>query len=134
TVVLRGGRNGPDDIYCAGRAPWRSHDAIESRGVKPEGENMKDFAGRLSVVTGGGTGIGRALVAHLAAAGADVAMCDVNAANMDESRSEALAGAPENVRVETFVADVSDADAMGAFGAYVRDTFQTESVNLVINN
>lgn len=95
---------------------------------------MDDFSGRLAVVTGGGTGIGRALVQQLAAAGASVAMCDVNAVNMTESRALALDGAPDDVRVETFVADVSDAEQMSAFGDFVRDTFDTEAVNLVFNN
>lgn len=95
---------------------------------------MEDFNGRIAVVTGGGTGIGRALVGQLAAAGAHVAMCDVNAENMAESRDLALASAPDGVRVETFVADVSDPAQMDAFGAFVREVFETDAVNLVFNN
>lgn len=95
---------------------------------------MKEFAKRRAVVTGGGTGIGRALVRQLAATGADVAMCDVNADNMAESRRLALETAADGVRVETFVADVGDPAAMDAFGAFVAEAFDTDAVELVINN
>ena len=46
---------------------------------------MKDFAGRIAVVTGGGTGMGRELVRQLVAEGCNVAMCDVSAQAMAET-------------------------------------------------
>jgi NAD(P)-dependent dehydrogenase (short-subunit alcohol dehydrogenase family) len=95
---------------------------------------VEQLAGRIAVVTGGGTGIGRALVARLAGEGAHVAMCDVSEPNMAESRDLALAGAPDGTRVTTFVADVSDASAMDAFGGHVRTELDTDHVHLVINN
>ena len=47
---------------------------------------MQDFKGKLAVVTGGGTGMGRELVRQLAAEGCSVAMCDISAEAMAETR------------------------------------------------
>ena len=48
---------------------------------------MKDFGGKLAVITGGGTGMGRALARQLVAEGCDVATCDVLDDNLAETRA-----------------------------------------------
>src|SRR6476620_11942479 len=50
---------------------------------------MKDFAGKIAVVTGGGSGMGRELVRQLAAQGCSVAACDLNADAMAETAAVA---------------------------------------------
>lgn len=72
------------------------------------------FAGRVAVVTGGGSGMGRELVRQLSLEGCDVATCDVIAENLAETveicRREGARG-----EVMTAIADVSSEDDVLAF-------------------
>lgn len=95
---------------------------------------MQIKPGQLAVLTGGGTGIGRALVRQLAAAGVHVAMCDVSAENMAESRALALAGAPAGTRVSSFVADVSQEPQVLAFRDAVLAEHGRDHIHLLFNN
>jgi NAD(P)-dependent dehydrogenase (short-subunit alcohol dehydrogenase family) len=96
---------------------------------------MKDFSGKIAVITGGGTGMGRELARQLVAAGASVAICDVLVDNMAETRRICEAdGLPPGVRVSTHIADVADEQAMLRFAAEVARDHQTDKIHLLFNN
>src|ERR1700733_363868 len=95
---------------------------------------MKDFAGKTAVITGGGTGMGRELAIQLVAEGCNVAMCDVIAENMAETKKRCMAGAPQGTRVSTYVADVSEEDQILAWAEAVKHDLDTDHIHLLINN
>jgi NAD(P)-dependent dehydrogenase (short-subunit alcohol dehydrogenase family) len=95
---------------------------------------MEDFAGRLAVVTGGGTGMGRELARQLSAEGCHVAICDVSDEAMDETRDLCGESAPSGTVVSTFVADVSDEVQLIAFRDHVAKAHDTDHIDLLFNN
>jgi NAD(P)-dependent dehydrogenase (short-subunit alcohol dehydrogenase family) len=95
---------------------------------------MQQLSGRLAVLTGGGTGMGRELTTQLASAGCSVAICDVSQAAMDETKHLAQAGASAGASVSTFIADVSNESQLQAFRDHVLSAHNTDHINLLFNN
>lgn len=91
----------------------------------------KSFQGKLAVVTGAGSGIGRALVLNLARQGCKVAACDIQAAAVEET--VALAGGGRDDRVRAYVFDVSDREAFFRHADLIKSDFG-QPANLIINN
>lgn len=95
---------------------------------------MDRFEGRLAVVTGAGSGMGRELVRQLAAEGCSVAGCDIDGEAMAETVRLAEKEARPGVVVSGHVCDVSDEPAVERFRDEVLARHETDHVHLLFNN
>jgi len=86
------------------------------------------------VVTGGGSGMGRELVRHLAAQGCSVAACDLFADTVAETAATAQAAAPPGVRVTAHACDVADEAQVLRFRDELLEQHGSDHVDLVFSN
>jgi short-subunit dehydrogenase len=87
-----------------------------------------ELSGKTVVVTGGGSGIGRALVAALLEHGARVAAVDLNEAGLEETKVQLGSGD----KLATFVANITDRDRITALPAEIEAALGP--VDVLINN
>ena len=90
---------------------------------------MRDVAGTVAVVTGGASGIGRAMADVFGAAGMKLVIADVDAARAEEAARALKAAGAEAVAVPT---DVSDPAQVDALAQRALDVFG--AVHVVCNN
>jgi NAD(P)-dependent dehydrogenase (short-subunit alcohol dehydrogenase family) len=95
---------------------------------------MTSFRGRLAVVTGAGSGMGRELVAALAAEGCSVAACDLDRDSVVETNARVRAGAADGVRLSAHLCDVADEASVTGFRDEVVGEHETDHIDLLFNN
>ncbi len=95
---------------------------------------MDSLTGKLAVVTGGGSGMGRELTRQLAAQGCSVAACDLNPDTVEETAALARAEAPPGVRVTVHACDVAEEEQVLRFRDELLAEHASDHVDLVFSN
>jgi len=90
---------------------------------------MAELKGAVAVVTGGASGIGRALCAAALARGLRVALVDIEAARAEAAATHLTA---EGGEIRPYACDVADAGQLDHLAGLIRRDFGT--VNLLFNN
>ncbi|MCC7365146.1 MAG: SDR family NAD(P)-dependent oxidoreductase [Dehalococcoidia bacterium] len=90
---------------------------------------MESFDGKVAVVTGGASGIGRSLALAFAREGAHIVVADVEVAGAEAVRDEVLALGVRSIAAQCNVADFGEVEALAA-AAYA----EFGAVHLLCNN
>ncbi len=95
---------------------------------------VEAFTGKLAVITGGGSGMGRELVRQLAQQGCSVAACDLNGPAVAQTAAAAEEGAPPGVVVTGHTCDVADETQVLRFRDELLAQHARQHVDLVFSN
>ena len=93
---------------------------------------MDSFEGKIAVVTGGGTGMGRELCLQLVKEGCNIATCDVLMENLEETKT-LCQEINSDILVTLHQCDVSSEEAMNHFRDEVLAA-HGDKINLLFNN
>lgn len=94
---------------------------------------MQSFNDKIAVITGAGDGMGRSLAVQLAGEGCHLALCDLGADTLAETKTRCDATGT-GVRVSTHICDVSDEAALQAFRDEIVAQHDTDHIHLLFNN
>jgi NAD(P)-dependent dehydrogenase (short-subunit alcohol dehydrogenase family) len=90
---------------------------------------MRDLTGKVAVITGGASGVGRAIAAKLADEGAQVVIADVDAESIEKTRTELE---ERGLAVDGMEVDVSLGESVDALAERVFERYG--NVHLLFNN
>ena len=90
---------------------------------------IKDFEGKVAVITGGASGIGRSLARSFAKRGCKIVLADVNKETLDKTTQELRKTGSE---VLVMITDVSDREQVSRLAEASYDRFG--KVNILCNN
>lgn len=88
-----------------------------------------NLKGRVAVITGAGSGIGRATALSLARRGCHLALCDINESGLEQTQAQVLA---TGMRASAHLLDVASREAVAALPAAVFEVHGR--ADLLINN
>ncbi|MGI2329125.1 SDR family oxidoreductase [Planococcus sp. YIM B11945] len=83
---------------------------------------MINYTDKVIIITGGGSGLGRAAAVAIAKQGGKLVLVDMNKDGLEESKNEILAAAPEAV-VELVTANVTSEEEVKNYVQFTLDTF-----------
>jgi len=111
----------------------KAEEHTEGEPVTSSARAFDRFEGRIAVVTGAASGIGRDLVFELVRRGASVAACDLDGTKLQAVVGRAR-GLNPGARVTGHECDVADRAAVSQFQREVSDAHDSDVIHLLFNN